>query len=190
MNGYVQWAAARAGDGMDVRFAAPTLAVLDSLKSDALVSFFFQEERPLQGVSGLVDWRLGGLLSRRLVQGQISGQWQECVLVPVFPRLPSERFFLLGLGSQEDFDLVRFQAALRQMFAALSAAGVRSMAWSLPGRSTDCWGAEDALMHFLTLWREEAGSPELWVLEDADSSRTLLTMVESARRRARAAAAP
>jgi hypothetical protein len=69
-----------------------------------------QNERPLQGLAGELDWQLQGALSRMIRWGRITGEKGECVLFPIRapqasfaknPAPPSERIFqliLLGIG--------------------------------------------------------------------------------------------
>ena len=53
---------------MEIRFAAPNLRQLDTLRCEALAGAFFEDERPLRGALGYIDWRMCGMLSRLLVQ--------------------------------------------------------------------------------------------------------------------------
>ena len=62
-------------------------AVLSTLEPDfqgceILVTGFFEDERPLRGAGGYVDWRLNGLLSRYLIEKNLLGVWKETVLIP------------------------------------------------------------------------------------------------------------
>ena len=71
-----------------------TLRSLDDQACDVLVLTAFSDERPLSGLSGLVDWRLGGVLSDWLINGFATGRANERVLYPSQGRL-SQRFVLL-----------------------------------------------------------------------------------------------
>lgn len=58
---------------MEVSFVVPDLRRLDELKSEAIALAFFEDERPLRGAMGLLDWRLCGALSRLILRGRASG---------------------------------------------------------------------------------------------------------------------
>ena len=63
---------------MDVRFVAPDWENLDALRSEAILTPFFSDERPLAGVLGLIDWRMCGFVSRMVVRGHVRGE-RVCV---------------------------------------------------------------------------------------------------------------
>lgn len=73
---------------------------LDALVGVDLVAFVGEAERPLQGLAGLLDWRLCGALTRQLRAGAWSGAKGERVLTVTLGRLPSARLFVFGLGPQ------------------------------------------------------------------------------------------
>ncbi|HEY1333477.1 MAG TPA: peptidase M17, partial [Myxococcaceae bacterium] len=50
-----------------------TLDALDPLPVDTVCLFVSEDERPLGGAAGFVDWRLCGQLSRLLVDGFFKG---------------------------------------------------------------------------------------------------------------------
>ena len=52
-------------------------------KLQGMVVTCYQNERPLAGLAGLLDWRFHGALSRCLRQGAFSGKPGECVYFPV-----------------------------------------------------------------------------------------------------------
>ena len=57
-----------------------------------------EDERPLRGNAGFVDWRLGGELSRQLKSGFVSGEPGEAVLLPAQRPFAAARILLFGLG--------------------------------------------------------------------------------------------
>ncbi len=58
-----------------------------------------EDERPLRGDAGLVDWRLCGLISEHLRSGYVSGQTGEAALLPGERPLSAPRILLVGAGS-------------------------------------------------------------------------------------------
>ena len=58
-----------------------------------------EDERPLRGDAGLVDWRLCGLISEQLRSGYVSGQLGEAALLPGARPLSPSRLLLVGTGS-------------------------------------------------------------------------------------------
>jgi hypothetical protein len=66
--------------------------------ADTIVALVPQDERPLRGDAGRVDWRLCGRISEQLVKGYVSGVPGEAVLLPAGKPLRSDRLLLVGVG--------------------------------------------------------------------------------------------
>ena len=58
-------------------FIASASQSLDQLQTELMVLPFFSDERPLRGATGLIDWRLCGTLSRKLMAGYLDGRFGE-----------------------------------------------------------------------------------------------------------------
>ncbi len=125
---------------------------LDALAGvDALCLFVAEDDRPLPGTAGYVDWRLCGALSRVLKKGFFTGVKDDWLLLPSDGRLPFPRVFAVGLGRREGPG--RGQAlgqALASAAQVLTKAKVESVALELPsggqaGRGRPGRGAPAAL---------------------------------------------
>lgn len=68
---------------------------------DGIVATFFENERPLAGLAGLLDWRLHGAISERLRAGAISGKAGECVYLPWTRHGVTRHVLLVGAGFSE-----------------------------------------------------------------------------------------
>src|SRR5262249_732244 len=77
---------------MDVDFVAPDLRRLEAATQAELVACaIWEDERPMTGLAGLLDWRLAGRLSRLARDGFLAGTLGEVLFVPGRPRLPFEK---------------------------------------------------------------------------------------------------
>lgn len=92
----------------------------------------FRDQRPLQGLGGLLDWRESGRLSRLLRSGFYEGKRGEKVLVPGGHRAPVERLVLLGLGGQEDYDESVVRSTVRACLELARGMGSGSVLLALP----------------------------------------------------------
>lgn len=171
---------------MEVLFVAPDLRRLDELKSEALALAFFEDERPLRGPLGLIDFRLCGQLSRLLLRGRACGARGETVLVPTRPRLPFEKLFLFGAGPSDSLDLARFDEIVERMLATLDRARVRASVLGLPGRTGDRIGPVQAMEVFLARAAAHPEQDQVTLIEDTDAQRVMTPVVERERRRVRA----
>ena len=69
--------------------------------ADTILALVPEDERPLRGDAGLIDWRLCGLISEHLRSGYATGQLGEAVLLPGDRPLSPARILLVGAGSAE-----------------------------------------------------------------------------------------
>lgn len=122
---------------------------------DTLVLFVGQDERPLRGTAGFVDWRLNGALSRILLQGFFTGALGEKLLVPTGQRVPMGRIFAVGLGPLATLGAVRLAEVLESAARMLSAAKVEQAALELPGAGAldDATRAQILRRHFTSLFK-------------------------------------
>jgi hypothetical protein len=112
-----------------------TLDALDPLPVDTVCLFVPEDERPLAGAAGFVDWRLCGQLSRLLVDGFFKGTRGESLLLPSSGRIGAPRLVVLGLGpGGEALHPGVLRTALSQAADVLNRARVDSVALELPGR--------------------------------------------------------
>ena len=112
-----------------------TLDALDPLPVDTVCLFVSEDERPLGGAAGFVDWRLCGQLSRLLVDGFFKGTRGETLLLPSNGRIGAPRLVVLGLGpGGEALHPGVLRTALSQAADVLNRARVDSVALELPGR--------------------------------------------------------
>ena len=137
---------------MKLRLSVPTLEALDEFGPDAqgcLMLTTFGDDRPLRGLTGLVDWRLNGQLSRLVRRDFVDGHWLEVTLAPISGRLPYDRLLLLGLGRRSDFQAQRFEEACQAGFTTLASMGIVKWAMPLPGRV----GLDIGVRQALTSWK-------------------------------------
>jgi hypothetical protein len=172
---------------MDIRFVTPDWKSLDLLHSEAILAPFFNDERPLRGVLGLIDWRLCGFVSRMILQGVVRGERGESVLVPLRPRMRMDKLFLVGLGAEKDFDDSLLHSATERMLEIGTRARVRAMALVLPGRSTGRASAVAAMESFVSATAERRDQDEIVLLEPPEAQREMDAILQRERRRARAA---
>jgi hypothetical protein len=105
---------------------------LDELVTDLLVATLFETDRPPRGVTGLVDWRLNGFISRLILRGAVAGVRDEVVLLPLNRRLPARRLLLVGLGRFEEFSLMQARHAALKIGRAIRGIAAIDVAMHIP----------------------------------------------------------
>jgi Cytosol aminopeptidase family, N-terminal domain len=170
---------------LDLRFTTPELRKLDLLGTEVIVSTLASDERPPHGVTGLLDFRLAGRISRLIESGFATGRVGEVLLVPGKPKLPFDKLLLFGIGKQTEFNDPVFRAVLDKMLRTLQDLRARSAVVELPGRHFDAISPERAADILL----ESAGGQkehDVWTLiEPLEAQRAITQHMIQERRRVR-----
>ena len=170
---------------MDLRFSTPELRKLDLLGTEIIVSTIASDERPPHGVTGLLDFRLAGRISRLIQSGFATGKVGEVLLVPGKPKLPFDKILLFGIGKQSEFNDPVFRTVLNKILRTLEGLRARTAVVELPGRHFDAISPERAADILL----ESAGGQkehDVWTLiEPAEAQRAITQHMIQERRRVR-----
>jgi len=105
-------------------------APLERARADLVVVPLFDDEHPLQGGVGRVDWRLCGQVSALVAAGRLTGTPGEAALLVAFAGLAAPRLLVLGVGPRDHFDVDALDALVRA--AALRAVALRVGSVALP----------------------------------------------------------
>jgi hypothetical protein len=122
---------------------------IDVQECDILVTGFFQDERPLKGSSGWVDWRLNGMLSRFLIEKRLTGDLQEATLIPSQGRVMSRIILLLGLGQVKEYSYLRLRELSPFLLETLKKLNTSNICLSFPyeeGYNVDCGKLTEVLI--------------------------------------------
>jgi hypothetical protein len=125
---------------------------VDLQECDLLVAGFFLDERPLKGTSGLIDWRLNGMLSHFLKEGRMTGEWQETTLIPSHGRVVPPFILLFGLGEVRDYSYLRLRSLFPYLFETLKNLKSAKICLSFPyegGYPVDCGKTAQVLIEGL-----------------------------------------
>ena len=110
----------------------PSLDSIDALSDvDAFLLLVTEEDRPLSGAAGYLDWRMCGALSRVLLSGFFSGKAGEQLLMPI-RGLRTEKLFAVGAGASARISADSLGEILEAAAKAMVKAKVQSVALSLP----------------------------------------------------------
>lgn len=105
---------------------------VDFLDSELLITGFFQDEKPLRGTAGWIDWRLNGRLSRFLIEKRLTGVWEERILIPSEGRISARLILLLGLGSFKDYTYLFVREIVSHLLVLIRPLKATSLTFSLP----------------------------------------------------------
>jgi hypothetical protein len=170
---------------MDFRFVAPNLRSLDAMEAELLACAIWQDERPMRGVAGLLDWRLAGTLSQLGRQGLLKGELGEVVFIPGRPRLTFEKLLIFGLGPRSGFGEGTFRSVVSHMLRALEGLRVRRAVVELPGRGDGIVEAERACELVLECVGDSETHDAWWLVEPPEAQRRISDRALDERRRSR-----
>jgi hypothetical protein len=108
------------------------LAAVETTAADTYAIFVGEDERPLWGLGGLLDWKLGTAISRQLQDQQVVGQPGESVLMPTYGKTPGARIFAFGVGPASLLTAERWAEHAWAAVEKLQLAKVNSLAIGLP----------------------------------------------------------
>jgi hypothetical protein len=146
---------------------------------DALCISVFDDERPLRGVAGLVDWRMCGRLSKLLLSKKSTGASGETLMLPAGKKLPMTRIFWFGLGPSKGYGEDRMRNDVRWIAEVLRAANAGECALQLPGRSLGLIGARRAIE--LVLDDTQMRGLNLTIIDDASGNKDIADVLRQVR---------
>jgi hypothetical protein len=171
---------------VDFRFIAPDLRHLDLATAELLACCVWSDVRPVQGLAGLLDFRLAGKLSRLARDSFLGGARGEIVLVPGRPRFPFEKVLVFGLGGRADFTDAVYEASVKHISRALEELSVVRAIVELPGRADGALTPERAAELLLPAIGSDAHDT-WWLVENADAQRAMEPKLHRDRRNVRRA---
>jgi len=170
---------------MELRLVGPDMRQMTTARGEVLVCCLFEDERPVQGIAGLLDWRMATRLSRHLTAGVLTGARGETAILPGKPRVPFEKLVLFGLGPKAEFDENAFIDTVCRILDTLAGLRVRMAVIERPGRHTSVVDAVRAIQ-VITSVCEEHGGQDVWtLLESASDQKRIAQHLEEERRRKR-----
>ena len=105
---------------------------VDVQECDLLVTGFFQDERPLKGSSGWIDWRLNGTVSRFLIEKRLTGHWPETLLIPSQGRIRAPMILLFGLGKVREYSYLRLREIFPDLLGTIKKLKASTICFSFP----------------------------------------------------------
>lgn len=95
------------------------IPVVEEIQSDVIVSTYFEDLGSPKGATGMIDWRLNGFISRKIVERTITGQKGEITLVPLNQKFSSTCLMLVGLGKWKDYTTSELRTLLPKILKSV-----------------------------------------------------------------------
>lgn len=78
---------------------------------DIIIINLFEEVRRPGGATGTIDKALGGIITKLIRSGELSGKLGETAVVHTFGKIKADKVLIIGLGKAEDFNVERIRKA-------------------------------------------------------------------------------
>jgi hypothetical protein len=170
---------------VDLSYLPLDLCRIDEANAELIACAIWEQEAPMRGLAGLLDWRLAGRLSRLLREDFLRGEQGEVLCVPGRPRLPFDKVLVFGLGPREGFDEARFRTITKHLLRTLEGLRIPRAVVELPGRSDAAIAPDRAATVVLECVGTSAAHDAWWIVDRADAERHLLERAQEEQRRAR-----
>jgi len=105
---------------------------IDRQECQLVEAGFFEDERPLRGPAGLLDWRLNGAISREIINGRITGRFRETVIMPSHGRIHSPKILLIGLGPARRISYPKLREVSTHLLETLLKIGILDFCCAIP----------------------------------------------------------
>ncbi|HPB50055.1 MAG TPA: M17 family peptidase N-terminal domain-containing protein [Myxococcota bacterium] len=176
---------------MKVSLVKPDLHQIDRVSVDTFVLPVFDDHKPPRGLTGLVDWRLCGMMSRMLAGGRVSTRFRDVTLLPAYGRFAANRILVFGMGNSDDFSQARAREVAWFMAEKLLKLRTPTFLTCLPGSAAGMVHPRSGMELFLEEFSRIFGSDEMFpslevhMVEAQEYHRDLNDMILVATRRLR-----
>ncbi|MCL2823269.1 MAG: leucyl aminopeptidase [Polyangiaceae bacterium] len=160
---------------MELRFVSPDMRQLCAVGGEVLACCMFEDERPVRGLAGLLDWRMAARLSNYMSSGTLSGKLGEKTLIPGKPRIPFEIVLLFGMGQKNRFTERVFLQIVSGIVDTLSGMRVRKAVLERPGRHIETIDAIRATQLIIETC-EQRCQQDVWTIVESLPDQKLISM--------------
>jgi hypothetical protein len=137
-----------------------------------------EDERPLRGLAGFVDWRRHGELSRMIRSGWCTGRAGESTMLPVREHLPMRRMLLHGLGPSSGLGASQAADGARRAVEVVLRLNPRDVLFALPGGVVDRERIEALFNGMLGALQSASVGVPWWVIAEERHTARLRRLLE------------
>src|SRR5450631_1507789 len=99
------------------------------IEADALVTYAFEQEKPVEGILSQLDAATGGALGKLAAFGELTGKTLETTLLYYPAALAAQRLLVLGAGKKGKFGTAELRRLAGAAGRTLKARQVKSLAF-------------------------------------------------------------
>ncbi len=123
---------------------------LAKIEADALVTYAFDQEKPVEGILAQLDAATGGALAKLVASGELNGKMLETTLLYYPQALAAQRLLIVGAGKKDKFGTMELRRVAGTAVRALKSRQVKTVAF-LARESDRSAGAAQAIVEGMIL---------------------------------------
>ena len=97
------------------------------IDTDALVTYAFEQEKPIDNALSALDAATGGTLSKLAASGELTGKWLEVTLLHYPHGLAAQRLVIIGAGKKDKFGTVELRRLAGVAVRTLKSRQIKSL---------------------------------------------------------------
>lgn len=132
-----------------IKFAFTSQSI-DKISCELMVLLHYEEDVPLHGFLGVVDWRVNGKLSHLVEDNRFTGKAKEMVLMPAERRFKADKLVVMGLGAKAQFHDDHVPQVIDYIFQTASQMRVTQLCVSLSKFNPSQFAWRNAVRLFVT----------------------------------------
>lgn len=133
-----------------------------------IICFYYEDERPLKRLAGLIDWKVDCFLSRLIKAGKLSGSEGEVILFASEERFGSTPILICGLGTKRFFSLSTIRSVTDELVKRIDRMKIDNFGFSLPDFSDTNVGWLDGFNMFIERFSRCENVQRIFVFEEKD----------------------
>jgi leucyl aminopeptidase len=112
------------------------------IETEALVTYAFEQDKPIEGALSTLDAATGGALSKLASSGELTGKMIETTLVHYPPGLLAQRLLILGAGKRDKFGSAELRKLAGAAVRTLKSKKVKRLAFAVREKDQNAESAQ------------------------------------------------
>lgn len=133
-----------------------------------LVCFYFEDDRPLNRLAGIIDWKVDCFLSRLIKDKKLSGGEGEIILFASEERFGGTPIIICGLGRKKFFSFSTVKSVVDELVKRLDNLNIDNFGFALPDLSGTNISWLDGFNMFLERFSKCENIERIYLFEERD----------------------
>ncbi|MGB9599222.1 MAG: M17 family peptidase N-terminal domain-containing protein [Myxococcota bacterium] len=133
-----------------------------------IICFYFEDERPLRRLAGIIDWKVDCFLSRLIKEKRLYGSEGEIILFASEERFGSTPILICGLGKKRFFSLSTIKDVADLLVGRIEKMNITNFGFALPDFSDTHIGWLDGFNMFIERFSRCENIERIYLFEEKE----------------------